>query len=1468
MVDFLMVSERLTKKGGLEIYEVYPKFKIKNPSGDLMIKGKDFYAVWDERKGLWSQSEQDVIEIIDGELDKYAEENKAKFDPRPVRVLHMWDAETGMIDRWHSYCQKQMRDCFHMLDEKLIFSNMTVQKDDYASKTLPYPLEPGSTEAWDKLIGTLYGDKEKHKIEWCIGSIVNGASKKLQKFMVLYGEPGSGKSTLLDIIDKKLFAGYTDSVDSQALGSNNNAFSLESFKNNPLVAIQHEGDLSHIETNTKLNSLVSHDKMTVNEKFKGIYQNAFKSFLILSSNKPVRITDAKSGLLRRLIDVSPTGNKVPRKEYDRLNRQIDFELGAIAQKCKDVYEADPGYYDRYVPISMLGATNDFYNFVMDNWPYFKQQDSVTLKSAWAMYNTWCEETRVAYPYSQRAFKEELKNYFREFQERATVDSVRVRNLYCGFRTEKFNEEENGYLHDTLGRDAEGTASDVGSAHLAAGSLHSWIRLGQRPTLLDELLADCPAQYSSAKGAPQVRWADCKTRLKDLDTSREHFVKVPENHIVIDFDILGPDGEKSLERNLEEASKWPRTYAETSKSGKGIHLHYLYRGDPKKLSSVYDDRIEVKVFTGNSSLRRRVTLGNDIPVAEISSGLPQKEVKKTVDIRQIQSEKGLREMIKRNLNKEIHPGTKPSIDFIEKILADAYDSGMSYDISDMRNAVINFAAKSSHHADYCLKAAARMKFASEDRIQEPPAESRIPEPEEQPIVFFDIEIFPNLFLVNYKAMEPYSPRSFDGSTDERWRQYIDRLKTEHKPVARMINPSPAEIEALIRNRLVGFNCRGYDNHMLYARMMGYSNMQLYQLSQRLITKGDRSAFFGEAYNLSYTDVYDFASAGNKMGLKKLEVKMGFFHQELGLPWDQPVDESLWTKVAEYCDNDVLATEAAFQYLEADWTARQILADVAGMTVNDTTNGLTTRIIFDKVRKPQIEFQYRNLSEPVKELTDEVMAFLKDACPDMMSELHGEEESLLPYFPGYYYGPKQTDEDTGTAAVETAGGEIREVKVKKGQYVSIYRGEEVGEGGYVYAEPNKYMNVALLDIASMHPHSVIAECLFGPKFTKRFKEIVDGRVDIKHEAWDEVNRILDGKMAPYIERVKKGEMTSKDLANALKTAINSVYGLTSAAFENAFRDPRNRDNIVAKRGVLFMVNLKHEVQKRGFTVAHIKTDSIKIPEADMDIIRFVQDYGRKYGYTFEHEATYERMCLVNNTVYIARYATTEQCERLYGAGNVPGDNKKKGGKWTATGKQFAVPYVFKTLFTREPILFEDMCETFQVTGALYLDMNEGLPDVSEQEKRLMATLKDQGYSYEDWLDIRREWQAALDSGDEDAFRRFNRDAMEFTKDLMRLDDEIAKGHDYRFVGRVGLFTPVKPGCGGGLLMRESGGRYASATGAKDYRWCESDSIGADRTVTGQGKPVFTMDDIDKTYYNHLVDDARDAIGKYCDVEWFVS
>jgi hypothetical protein len=893
MLDFLMISTRSTKRG---VIEIYPKFIIKK-SSDLMIRGGDFYAIWVEERGLWSTDEQDALSIIDKYLDKYAEENKGKFEGH-VRIMHMWDAESGMIDTWHKYCQKQMRDSFHQLDDKLIFSNTKVSKKDYSSKRLPYPLEKGNVSAWDKLISTLYSPEERHKIEWSIGAIVTGDSKHIQKFMVFYGSAGTGKSTILNVI-QKLFEGYYSVFDARALGSSSNSFALESFKTNPLVAIQHDGDLSRIEDNTRLNSLVSHELMTVNEKFKAAYSNRFNAFLYMGTNKPVKITDAKSGLIRRLIDVTPSGNKLTKREYDDVTKRIDFELGAIAKYCEDIYRKDPGAYDDYVPVSMLGASNDFYNFVLDSYFTFKEQEDVPLKSAWELYKTYCDEANVPYPFSKRIFKEELKNYFRDYKDRYTKNDTRMRSVYIGFRADKFEDEEK---------------EEVQTPKIKL------IEFNSTESIFDKDCGKYPAQYATSKGTPSKKWDNVTTTLDDINTKELHYVKVPENHIVIDFDIPDENGEKSLERNVEEASKWPPTYAEFSKSGKGVHLHYIYTGDPKKLSAIYADHIEVKVYSGKSSLRRKLTKCNNLPIATISSGLPLKGEDKVVNFEAIKTEKGIRTLIKKNIKKEIHPGTKPSIDFIYKILDDAYKSDLKYDVSDMKPAVLSFAASSTHQADYCIKLVNKMQFKSEEPSL--PVGSR---PEDQ-IVFYDIEIFPNLFLVNWK---------YDG---------------EDKPVVRMINPKPAEIEELIKYKLVGFNCRRYDNHILYARLMGYNNQQLFNLSQKIINEG--KGFFGEAYNISYTDVYDFAA--KKQSLKKWEIELGIHHQELGLPWDKPVPEELWTQVAEYCDNDVIATEAVFHKLKGDFTAREILADLAGMSVNDTTNTLTTRIIFGKERHPNLVY----------------------------------------------------------------------------------------------------------------------------------------------------------------------------------------------------------------------------------------------------------------------------------------------------------------------------------------------------------------------------------------------------------------------------------------------------------------------------------------------------------------------------------
>ena len=1226
MLDFLMISVRYPKRGAVEIF---PKFIVKGTSKDLMIRGGDFYAIWNDSTGLWSTEEDVAIELIDKELDAYAKEHADEFlRDESVRVMHLWDSDTGSIDRFHKYCQKQMRDHYHMLDEKIIFANVETKRSDYASKKLSYALEPCNIDCYRNLSTTLYSEEELHKLEWAIGAIITGDAKKIQKFEVLYGSAGTGKGTMLDII-AKLFEGYYCTFDAKALGSANAAFALEPFKSNPLVAIQFDGDLSKIEDNTRLNSLVSHEEMTVNEKFKSAYTSRFKCFMFMGTNKPVRITDAKSGLIRRLIDVSPSGKKIPIREYKKYVDGVNFELGGIACHCRDVYLEDPYYYESYIPINMLGESNDFYNFIEDSYDIFKSQDNVTLKQAWSMYQEYIDDAKVPYPMSKRVFKNELKNYFKQFEERAYLeDGTRVYNVYSGFKLRQTQEP----------------------TQIKTQKDSPWLIFGDNQSVFDVQMKDCPAQYATEEGLPSKKWVNVTTTLGDIKTNRLHYVKIPTEHIVIDFDIPDENGNKSFEKNLEAALKWPPTYAELSKSGAGIHLHYIYTGDPTLLANLYDEHIEVKVFNGNSSLRRKLTQCNDIQIATISSGLPLKGDKVT-NFEGLKNEKSIRTLIKDNLAKKIHPGTKPSIDFIAKILNDAYESGVKYDVSDMRTAVLSFAAGSTHHSQECVKLVGTMKFKSKEVLDDDILDEPVPEPPDPSLIFYDVEVFPNLYLINWCKLTQEEQEEIMAhikenpkSAKEIIRQFITLLKEEGRCI-HMINPNPIEVEDLMKHNLVGFNCRRYDNHTLWARMMGYSNEQMYRLSQRIIG-GDKDAFFGDAYNVSYTDIYDYSS--KKQSLKKWEIELGIDHVELGLPWDQPVPEEKWQEVSDYCDNDVLSTIAVWFATQADFTAREILADIAGGTVNDTTNTLTQRLIFGANKKPQSSFNYRFLGDK-----PEGPCFTHEEVEMYASGKTDHKPEGMVWFPGYSYSEKG---------------------------VSSYRDVlEVGEGGYVYAEPGSYGYSKTFDVASMHPHSALAEMLFGDEYTPVFEELVECRVDIKHKDFDKACKLFGGKLAKYLT----DPAMAKNLAAALKIAINSVYGLTAAKFINPFRDVRNIDNIVAKRGALFMIDLRNAVQALGYKVIHVKTDSIKIANPDEFIEEFVMKFGECYGYTFEVEDVWDRLCLVNDAVYVGR---------------------TKDGEWTATGAEFQHPFIFKTLFTHDLIEFSDLCETKSVSkGAIYLDNN---------------------------------------------------------------------------------------------------------------------------------------------------------------------
>lgn len=1271
MLDFVTVKSRDVKEG----IEVYPDFQVRR-SEDLMIRGGEFYAVWVQSIGMWSQDEYVVQLLVDAELSSLADKLAAKSS-RPIHVKYMRSYLSSSWSMFQSYVGR-LADNSQQLDNRIIFANTEVIKKDYISHKLSYPIEHGDTPAFDALFETLYDEENLSKIKWAIGAIIDGGSKDIQKFLVFFGDPGTGKSTTLNLV-QQLFPGYYTTFEAKTLIRGGNGFAMEAFRANPLIAINHDGDLSRVGDNSLLNSVASHDPMTMNVKYQSPYTIRLNAMLLIATNKPVDITDAKSGLIRRLIDIRPTGNRVSGVDYDRYISQIEFELGAIAEKCLGIYhELGKNYYKHYKPIDMMRRTNVFFNFVDEYYFTFLKEDIVTLTVAWKMYKQFCDDAGIEYRLPLHRFRDEFANYWQTLHETKRIEGRQYRSVFEGFLTSKFEVVAKPKITTPVKDPA-------------------WVVMTKQPSILDRVFADQPAQTPKRDGKPRFYWADVVTTVSDMKTTNIHYVIPVSNHVVVDLDLKDENGDKSLELNLAAAEKFPPTYAEISRGGAGIHLHYDYDGDVTKLSRVYAPNIDVLVAKDNFSIRRKLSRCNGLEIATINSGLPIKiQGEKMVKASTIKTERTLRMLLMRNIHKEIHAATKPSVDFMYLVLTEAYASGLVFDVSDLKGEILNFASNSTNNAQYCILRAQSMPYESEaDTERDLP----IPEAEDERLVFFDVEVFPNLLLVCWK---------FQG---------------KGMPIYRMFNPSPMMLDGLLKLRLVGFNNRGYDNHILYAAYLGFNNKQIYNLSQRIIDN-DRSAKFREAYGLSYTDIFDYSI--KKQSLKKWQLELKIFHKELDMPWNEPVPEALWPLVAEYCDNDVISTEAVHDHLHVDFGARQILAKISGLTVNDSSRVHSTRIIFGKERNPQKVFNYPDLSE---------------------------------MFPGYTFDPYKT-----TPVIKVFEDEayvVTKETTKRGG-VSTYRGIVAGEGGYVFAKPGIYHNVAYLDVASMHPTSIQEMNLFGP-YTKRYTGMKDVRMAVKDGELSAAREMYDGELAEFLQHPED----AAKLSVALKLPLNSVYGYTCARFDNPFKDPRNVDNVVAKRGALFMIDLKFALEERGYNAVHFKTDSVKIADCTQEVIDFVIEFGKKYGYTFNVEGWFEKMALINDAVLIAKW---------------------QDGPWYAVGARFAKPYVFKSLFTKEPIELEDMVEARSVkNAAIYLE-----------------------------IDGERE-----------------------------------------FVGKVGAFMPIKPGHGGGTMLRVTDEKEGAVSGSKGFKWLPAAMV----------RDMKLMDSIDESYFAKQVDEAIDEINKWGDSTLFL-
>ena len=1171
---------------------------------DLVVKGGEFVGFWNGEK--WSLKMDDLIDVIDEDITTVYNQLRESNPGARIKYSLMNYESSGYMLKFQNYCKKQSPSDIQF-NKKILFSDAVVNREDYSTYQLPYYPHPGETPGFDELMNTLYSPEELDKILWSLGALFTGDIAKIQKFLYLYGAKGTGKGTALDII-RLLVGEYVAPIDLQVL-TGPSEFATGVLQEAPLL-LDPDSDISKIQKEMNLLKLTAHEEVIVRRLHKQGYPVVFTGLLVTASNERYKVKNVDSGITRRAIVVHPTGQIVPMHRYLELKNMIPFEIPHITQRCIDRYlELGMDYYQDDVDIDMMMWSDKVFDFVREN--YVHIQKGITLKRATELYKRYLEDLDFSTTGAKQKMRSELPRFFEEFlKDTRDHEGNRVRDYFRGFKfSVAFPEEKER---------PQKREENIIQLNM------------EEPNVFDVEAKDWPAQYATKDGIPQFKWDDVKTTLKDIDPRQLHYVRTPLNHIVIDFDIKGDNGNKDLEMNLKKASVYPKTYTETSKSGGGVHLHYYYDGDVGQLAPIIEPGVEIKVFSGKSSLRRKYICSNGLPIAHISSGLPLKEKDDNMykDVEHIVwTEKKLRKFVESCLRKEHHGATKPEIDFIHYVLTQAKENDTKYDLSDMMEDVYMFAMRSTHQKDNAMKAVATIPFKNmEDQIIDLYNESEIIPDNE--LYFYDIEVYPNLLLIAWKKYGFELPEDYFYTENDRvfinsnYDSGSEWYKVNKNNFGIRFNPSPEVIEAMLNHPLIGFNNRKYDNHIVYNAMMGASNMELFNQSQSII--GNKGGTFGNAYNISYADLYEFLDI--KMSLKKWQITLGIKHDEFEFPWDKPLHEDNWARAAQYCWNDVVSTEELFKskYGQDAYTARKILCELTDMPVNTKTQTLAEKFLFGNDPRPQDKFNWYDLSKE---------------------------------FPGY--------------------------KFEYGK--STYLGKDPSEGGYVSSKPGVYENIYYIDIASLHPWSLINMNYFGP-YTKKFKRLVQCRVYVKRKqfdlalhAFDDVDQALSDKLKPYLSDPTQ----AGGLGHALKIIINIVYGMTSAPYDNKFKDPRNIDNCVAKRGALFMMTLEKELEERGVIIVHVKTDSMKLVNATQEDVDYAFQRARDYGYEFELECVFEKMALVNKAVLIGK--TTD-------------------GHWEGVGAQFnkdTSPYVFKTLFSGDEVVEHDFAILKQVQTSIYVN-----------------------------------------------------------------------------------------------------------------------------------------------------------------------
>lgn len=437
-----------------------------------------------------------------------------------------------------------------------------------------------------------------------------------------------------------------------------------------------------------------------------------------------------------------------------------------------------------------------------------------------------------------------------------------------------------------------------------------------------------------------------------------------------------------------------------------------------------------------------------------------------------------------------------------------------------------------------------------------------------LVFFDTEVYKNLFILVTKR-----------HADKNCKAYV--------------NPPLKVLEEIIHpfcKYWIGYNNNFYDNLILYKlKKLLKSNQnysvimpELKKFSDGIINKYDKSIEYGKI--TTYLDFYKLCPKDKS--LSKLKYELNYPCLETPYSFDVDIQPEQIDECVNYCVNDVLGLEYAFfqpQYYQK-YLAHKSLCKMVDIQVSNSTNTTTGVLIFGHTsnlwRKSQLKLP--NLTE-------------------YMQNIPGYENAKFEVIPG-------------------------ETNIT-GRFINGNTSYDINRGGENKTVPGKHTNVVSLDVDSMYVTTFINTHYFGD-FTERIKQLRDVRLALKRKDLPEVNRLYK----EFGEFITNEHIDFKLASDMLKLCLNSLYGLSSASFDNFMKLRENETNLIANLGNIMMNELYQNCISKGWKVVHIKTDGIKIADCTDEMIAYCIDFAKKWGYNFSIDEKYKEFLIIDKANYI--------------------------------------------------------------------------------------------------------------------------------------------------------------------------------------------------------------------------------------------